>query len=334
MSAMVLMCLMTFTVFLPMFEDSDLTEDEVDPEVDPTPPVDMGSLLDGTDGADTVTVRGSDTFNAGAGDDVLDVAADANGATANGGEGNDTLTGGGAQTTLNGDAGNDVLSDAGAQGSVLNGGDGADTLTLTGTGNVANGDAGQDTITIAGGNTANGGDGDDTLTASGGADGAIAVLNGGAADDVLIEGVSDSGGALVFQANGGAGNDRIQVQLDLTDQVSDVQDILTGGTRGDTFLLDLISGDSTNSALITGVEITDFNPTEDTLIIDTTNIDGQETDPPRRTFGDFTLTEAADGSFTDVLITATQMSDGAASTVTVRLFGVSGIDAADISLAT
>ncbi|MGB3246557.1 MAG: hypothetical protein WBB25_18635 [Sulfitobacter sp.] len=331
MSAMVLMGLLTITMFLPIFEDFGDQDEDVDP-ANPAEPVEPGSVLEGTAGPDELSAGGNDTLNGGAGDDVLGVEANANGAEVNGGDGNDTLTGGGVFSTLNGDAGVDVLSDAGAEGAVLNGGEGGDIIELTGTGNITNGDSGQDVITLAGGNTANGGDGDDTITASGGADGAIAVLNGGGGEDVLIEGTSDSGAPLVFQANGGAGNDTLQVQLDLAGQVDETTDVLSGGTRGDTFMLDLISGEGTEEGLITGVRITDFDPEEDTLIIDTANIDGQDTDPPAFTFGDYTLNEAANASYTDVLIDAVQLIGGAQSVVTVRLLGVSGIDTADITL--
>lgn len=96
------------------------------PPVTPPPPT-AGRVIDGTNGADTLTGtagnddmdgrRGNDLLRAGAGNDSVD-----------GGDGNDTLSGEDGQDDIDGGRGNDRL-DGGAGNDVLSGGRGDDVLT-------------------------------------------------------------------------------------------------------------------------------------------------------------------------------------------------------------
>lgn len=181
---------------------------------------------------------GDDLISGQAGDDAL-----------NGGAGDDSLTGDAGNDLLLGEAGNDSL-DGGADDDSLHGCEGDDSLT---------GGAGADSLI--------GGAGDDSLHGDTGDD----ALDGGYGNDVL------SGGAGSDTADGGAGDDTIWGHDRLSDD-DDTPDFLNGQAGDDTLMLG--AGDYGNGGegadefhlLDIGagdppVQITDFNPHEDSLVV-------------------------------------------------------------------
>lgn len=165
-----------------------------------------------------------------------------------GGDGNDSLDGGADNDTLFGDDGEDTL--IGATGDdVLYAGAGNDVLTS---------DAGQDSLF--------GGEGHDIIAAGDGND----MLEGGLGDDLL------SGGAGTDEIYGDAGNDTLWGNADGSTDTE--VDFLNGGAGNDTLMLGAgdygHGGDGADSFTVTelglgatAVEITDFNPAEDQLVL-------------------------------------------------------------------
>lgn len=293
MSPLLFVGLLGLTMFLPIFLNDDEAED-VDPVTEgEDTSQDPGDLLPGTDGDDTLSATSNDTVDAGDGDDTLSLEAEATGAT-------------------------------------LNGQDGADTLTLSGEDNTGNGGLGQDRLIVSGSNTANGGDGDDTLTATDTEAVNDATLNGGGGDDLLVKDLGDTPGDLRVSMDGGMGNDRLEVELQLADTLGDgPTDVLTGGGMADTFALTLRGAadgdtDGGTTGQITSVEITDFDRTEDNLVLDVSAL------APEGSTGEIdstVLNASDDGSFTEVTFTFV----GDSTPTTVRLVGVTGIAPDDIS---
>lgn len=219
-------------------------------------PVDPDLSLRGTDAADQLSGRsGHDTLTAGSGDDHADGRA-----------GNDSLSGDAGHDQLHGAAGTDVLA----------GGDGDDSLWGDlGDDDLAGGN-GDDLLAGAEGNDrAGGGAGDDSLTGGTGND----ALNGGEGVDILLGGEGDdlvTGGTGADEVDGGTGNDTLWgTDANSTDQ--DV-DFLNGGEGDD--LLHLGAGDYGHSGAGADtfalqdfapgsplVQITDFDPDEDQLLI-------------------------------------------------------------------
>ena len=203
--------------------------------------------LNGNGGNDSISgAAGGDFLGGRGGDDVLD-----------GGEGDDYLYGGAGADTLVGGAGSDAVH-AEAGNDALDGGDGADTLF---------GHQGDDSLSGGVGNDSLlGGDGFDSLLGGAGDD----ALDGGFGRDLLAGG---QGSDIV---DGGEGSDTIWGQW--PDGSDDETDFLNGGAGDD--LLMLGAGDFGNGG--TGadmfglldigpndppMEITDFNPAEDALVV-------------------------------------------------------------------
>lgn len=194
--------------------------------------------LQGGSGNDQINgLDGNDSIDGGAGNDRLF-----------GANGNDTLEGGSGNDLLHGEAGQDSLAGGSGDDELfghngddkLDGGDGNDTLQ---------GGQGDDTLT--------GGDGDDGLMGNYGND----SLNGGNGQDTLFGGWGNDtvngvealpGDQAQDFLNGGGGDDRI---------IAGAGDIVTGGDGADSILVgNWISGGD-------AVEVTDFNPEEDQLVV-------------------------------------------------------------------
>jgi len=173
------------------------------------------------------------------------------------GSGN-SLTGGTEDDTLSGFGGNDILDGATGNDRLL-GGDGSDTLTGGSGRDRLWGDAGDDTLSGgAGPDSLLGSDGNDTL--SGGTH--VDKLLGGAGDDTLF---GDEGNDILrgYKGNdtlyGGDGDDTLDggAGRDVL-YGGDGTDTMTGGSGADTFHVGMGQGQV----------ITDFNPTEDRIVID------------------------------------------------------------------
>lgn len=219
--------------------------------------------------------QGSDTFNAGAGDDVLlidaeDLAANIHGGDgmdivqvvgdagvtlnlaqaeieiAQGGRGNDIFVGnGGKSVFMRGGDGDDVLI-GGAANDALNGEDGSDYISGSLGNDVLRGGRGQDALFgDAGDDLLFGGQDDDALNGSGGND----VLRGDQGDDIL-----DGGDGIdVAELTGLYSDYRITKLTDTTWRVVDTQ----GGRDGaDT----LVNVEKLNFADVSSVDITLPNP--------------------------------------------------------------------------
>jgi Ca2+-binding RTX toxin-like protein len=206
----------------------------------------------------------TDQLNGGAGDDMI-IGNDGDDGLA-GADGNDLIAGDAGNDALNGGAGDDILA-GGAGDDLLLGENGADSLDGGGDADTLHGCMGDDTLT--------GGAGDDSVT--GGAD--QDSLFGNEGDDSLDGGAGNdqlAGGAGLDNLDGGAGNDTIWGQSESGDDHS--LDFLNGGAGDDTLVLG--AGDYGNGgegadrfALMDikagdpPMQITDFNPQEDSLVV-------------------------------------------------------------------
>ncbi len=223
---------------------------------DSIPVVDAAQTLTGADDADGLNGGGGDDhIDGGGGNDILLGRA-----------GDDTLYGGDGDDHLHGAEGDDSLfGDTGAD--VLHGEDGADALY---------GSAGSDTLFGHEGDDAlQGGADDDFLSGGAGFD----TLQGGDGDDAIAGGYGRdllSGGSGTDTLEGGEGSDTIWGQM--PGEADHTVDFLNGGSGDD--LLMLGAGDYGNGgdgADVFGLldvgaddppmQITDFDPTADSLVV-------------------------------------------------------------------
>ena len=203
---------------------------------------DFGEMIDGNDGADTITAGGGDdTVDGGDGNDSILGGAGLDSIT--GDDGQDTIDGGADADNIDSGNGNDSVV-GGAGDDVINSGDGLDTVDggsgadningMSGT-DVLNGGADNDTIFGGSENdTISGGDGDDFLNGQAGDD----VANGDAGNDTALGGGGkDSlvGGDGDDILNGQSGNDTLSGEED-SDRLygGSGNDVLTGGDGDDT----------------------------------------------------------------------------------------------------
>ncbi|MBR9842118.1 MAG: calcium-binding protein [Rhodobacteraceae bacterium] len=270
-------------------DDSETTEDT--PEEPEQPEEDLtvqkgdegNDSLAGTDANDTLIGKaGDDTLTGGVGDDSLLGWTGEDSLL--GEEGDDTLEGGYGDDTLTGGAGDDSLL-GGFGFDHLFGGDGNDTLNAGDEGGVLWGEDGDDLLLNEGTTTSVliGGDGDDTLTGRGadelvGGDGSDHLsFNGGALAEA--EGTDDPeiwySGALL---NGGDGDDTLEANFDTfqtaTNSANVYNSYFIGGDGADTFLIDtnMDANTTVQSSLSEAlIEIQDYDPSEDTLLIETEN---------------------------------------------------------------
>lgn len=208
---------------------------------------DLANMLSGGGGDDHMAGQGGDDALAGyAGNDQLE-GGDGDDAI-NGGPGDDSLTGGTGADLLHGEAGNDSL-DGGADADTLQGcdgddhligGDGADSLQGGEAEDTLQGDAGDDAL--------DGGFGNDLLAGGAGSD----ILDGGAGDDTIWGQTEDDADHTLDFLNGQAGDDTLMLGAG---------DYGNGGEGADAFhLLDIGANDPP-------MQITDFNPQEDSLLV-------------------------------------------------------------------
>lgn len=230
-----------------VFGDDDTPPPE-DDDVSPTPEgidllltSDSETTLTGTEGDDTLTSEGpptsegipnynttTDEVYLGGGDDVATVGL--YGVSVHGGDGDDTLTSTNVGA-LYGEAGDDVLDVGGAAASGI-GGEGNDTITIVANGGVASGDEGNDMLTANSGYS----------TSSD-----ITHLRGGADDDELL--ISRQVG-------------------EMSDYIHNAGVSMTGGEGQDIFRLDLELMNSEGPVENSAGRIVDFDPVEDSLVID------------------------------------------------------------------
>ncbi|WP_420860282.1 M10 family metallopeptidase [Marivivens marinus] len=221
--------------------------------------------LTGTSGADSVTLRaGSDYFDGGDGADSVDGGIGWD--EIHGGLGNDFIEGKDGYDQLYGDAGNDTLFGNNGRDTVY-GGDGDDTIDGGKNPDLLYGDADNDTISgKSGADTIYGGTGNDDLNGNAGTD----TVYGDAGDDVIWGGISHD------DLFGGLDNDSIYGQNGFDDLFGgDGNDFLNGGGGNDT-----LNGDAGDDTLYGGAGddvfifdsgadvITDYDPTRDTIQID------------------------------------------------------------------
>lgn len=318
-------------------------EDPADPE-EPTDPTDPEEPADAEPPAsaadDALSTDGDDTLNGGAGNDTLSATAEAAGAVLNGGEGSDNITLLGLSNTANGGEGDDVIGFGNLvtdteNTTVANGGLGDDTINPGGIGGTANGGEGDDLITAQGSFPGLNGDaGNDTIRADTSDYGGASTLNGGADDDLLFA-VDGAGESFVQTLNGDAGDD-ILASLTLLD-AEGVVDVLTGGEGNDVFQVGLWD----DAALLdpppfdvgTVIEITDFNPEEDALVIDPRIIDNTGFLDANSENYELTFELEEDASGTQVNFVATNaFSTDATLSGTFQLDGVTGLEAAELDI--
>lgn len=181
----------------------------------------QADVIWGFGGDDTLRGRdGNDSLYGGSGDDLLfggsgrDVLTGGDG-TFFGGKGNDTLTWTGTAGLGLGGSGNDAFSSGGGR---MRGGSGDDRLAMTGTGGTIAGSSGADRITFTQtGSTIDG-----------------LSLRGGSGSDHFIVNLS-SGLTLTdrgdVEIRGGAGIDRLDIRMDLSDPQNDLKSLHNVLTR-------------------------------------------------------------------------------------------------------
>ncbi|SMX25968.1 Hemolysin, chromosomal [Pelagimonas phthalicica] len=242
--------------------------------------------------------------------------------------GDDRLESRYADTTLIGGDGDDDLY-AYSDNTSVEGGAGDDRIDLISNG-VAYGGEGEDYITYYGSETVveiHGGEGNDRIYGSG----PSGEIFGDAGDDFLgiANGVTGHGGEgndhLQIRSGGvgdaGAGDDLITTYNFLNDE--DGAATVTGGEGADTVRISVRN--PYGEGEIEFMTITDFDPAEDIL----------EVSSPAQTsyvLDDVAIVEAADGSYSDVLLNyAPRIGDSPeTATAVVRLTGVSGMTADQI----
>ena len=252
--------------------------------------------------------------------------------------------------TIYAEGGDDILGTAFANNTIY-GGEGDDDITTTGENVAAYGDEGNDTIIITSGKAA-GGDGDDRLYNPSSENSDVRLYGGAGDDNVSVHGATNVGhgwsgddfmtatsGALVYgnegndtlsigdgsRGNGGDGDDTFNVVNQFTgDGVT-----LTGGKGADTYNA-LVRNAYSGTAENIYMTITDFDPEEDILNVgtfySTNEVDHVD------------IIEAADGNYTDVLVTFTgryqdesegEVTEGGIATI--RLEGVTGMTAEHVN---
>ncbi|WP_161489402.1 calcium-binding protein [Sulfitobacter sp. EhC04] len=293
--------------------DDDDTVDTPDP--DPS-----DDVVNGTEGDDILSAAGSETVNAGGGNDSLTATDTSDGVVLNGDDGRDDLRAGGNAPTLNGGEGNDSLYNDDAVDAVLNGDGGDDFFGLqTDQDLEANGGTGDDSfeVFIEGGDLRlNGGDGNDDFYVGGEG----GTIHGNAGDDVIY---SESAGAEVF---GDAGADDIGVRVVLDDGAAAAASTLSGGDGSDSFTIDLFDAaqpgatDAADLGIV--AHISDFDPQEDSLVLDLRETGSQVTT--------ISTEPAEDGSYLDVTVEVAPSATASAQTFTVRMTGVTALEADQI----
>ena len=208
---------------------------------------DLANILGGGAGDDQITGQvGDDALTGYAGNDSLN--GDDGDDAINGGAGDDSMSGGTGADLLHGEAGDDIL-DGGISNDTLQGCDGDDTLSgEAGADSLIGGEGGDSLSGGSGDDALDGGFGDDQLRGGAGSD----TLDGGAGDDIIWGQTDDDPDRTLDFLNGGEGNDTL---------ILGAGDYGAGAEGEDEFhLLDIAAGDPL-------VQITDFNPQEDLLVV-------------------------------------------------------------------
>ncbi|APE42663.1 hypothetical protein BOO69_03930 [Sulfitobacter alexandrii] len=339
-------------LFLVAFNnDDDDTVETPDPE---TP----DEVVNGTEGDDILAATGSETVNGGAGNDSLTTNAGSVGAVLNGEADNDDLQAEGGNSTLNGGEGDDRLfaTDT-SDGAVLNGDDGRDDLRAGGTAPTLNGGEGDDSLynddavdAVLNGDggddffglqtdqdlEGNGGTGNDVFEAF--IEGGDVRLNGGEGDDDFIVGGEggvihgDAGDDVIYIESAGAeafgddGNDDLAVRVVLDAGAADAASTLAGGEGADSFTIELYDparpADPQDDDLGVVTHISDFDPQEDNLVLDLRGSGSQ--------VNGISTTPSEDGSYLDVTVDVAASATAPAQSFTVRLTGVTALDADQI----
>lgn len=274
----------------------------------PPPPTFNGALQQvvtsdttGTDGSDWITAQAQGITLSGLdGADLLE--ANAFNVTLNGGEGDDDLRGWAEGTMAYGGGGDDDIDLVG--GGTAFGGTGEDTLRSFTFGNsTLYGEDGNDNLQIYGtGSEGHGGAGDDFLGVNNGATG----YGGPGNDHLQVE-----AGGIGF---GGEGNDLLRVWEQ--HRADEDTPVLTGGEGADTFDLRVRNPYGTDTVPFT--RITDFDPAEDVLQVGVFQTSGSSV-------SGVSMTEAADGSYTDVEVQFANRYATEPGVAIIRLDGVTGL---------
>jgi Ca2+-binding RTX toxin-like protein len=330
MSPLVLLSLLSLTLLIPAFEglaDDDVADadDPADPELPQDPdapdtpedPEEPPEAVTGTAGDDTLVGMAGQVVDGLAGADSLEASSGS--VTLNGGEGQDTLF-------LEGPIIPEVENTSQA-----NGGDGDDTITAIGLGGSVDGGGGDDVIEVQGTlDAVNGGNGDDTITASAADYGGGSPLNGGAGNDVLSTS-DDAGFSYRAELDGGAGDDTLTSALITTSPEG--FDALTGGAGADVFQVSF-SGENTapsgGALLGTLLEVTDFEPAEDSLVLEIRGFPVFAAQIDAGNQISFDVAEAEDGSGSLLNFTIANANANGPITGTILLSGVTGIAPDDV----
>lgn len=241
-----------------------LGDDAEDTSLDETVLVDEQEVILTGDGDDTIvsvgTLGASLQINSGAGDDVASIISGGFRTEIDAGTGDDSVSVFGSGADISGGDGNDTieverLSDFDHSSFVLDGGAGDDSITGPGFSIYIHGGAGNDTIEVTDAylDEVYGEDGDDRL--------------------VVTYGYTGADSSTIMDA--GAGNDTLDVSFATVDAAMTELGGLTvsGGEGADTFIvhhqIDVgILSEGVALELTAPLDISDFDPSEDTLIIE------------------------------------------------------------------
>lgn len=273
------------------------------------------------------------------------ISIHADGVTVDGAGGNDYLETSNSHVTILGGQGDDTIRALGAD-AVIDAGDGNDEIRARGGNVTVDGGAGDDWISTRDSVTATGGDGNDSLFGSTGDSGPALLYGNAGNDEVTVYGAESQGfggdgadyvtarqGATIY---GGQGDDLLELDSGSTAYGGDGDDlftfwnyfnyehgsaVVTGGAGADTFDVRLDNA-SERVGNVVNMTITDFDPTEDVLQIGATQSGNQ--------LDDIEISEAADGSYTDVRVNYIASGGNPPEATIVRLEGTTGFTADQI----
>lgn len=275
------------------------------------------NFLDGGNSNDTFNLFGdNNTADGGSGQDTLDILGSNN--IVNGGNASDTFIVDGSNNTANGDDGDDKFVIFG-ENTTASGDDGNDVFDVNATNAIVDGGGGSDSFFLTGDSIrADGGSGDDSFSAFGN----NITVNGGAGDDQIENADTATG----FTADGGTGADTLTSSHVVNLETQDHS--LTGGAGADTFRFDLRAEGSTVSNTQGEIAtVTDFDRTQDALEIEI------RTSNNGFTFDGLDFAPAADGSYTDIIVTLAPAAQGSTNAIsTIRVEGIDDLGLEDIAL--
>lgn len=209
----------------------------------------------------------------------------------------------------------------------IRGGEGNDTIGTEGYVNYLYGDAGDDVLSGTDSNNLYGGEGNDILNfrqgTYGNEDGS--TVDGGEGEDTI----NLRGQALIpefvlsdvshIRATGGSGADTFNVTYEVAEEFDGGSGLIIGTHEDITYAGDLFS-------------IRDFDPTEDSLLVEMVRDDASDTEPLDVT-AELEQTQLDDGTFeSNIIMTFGSVENAVSATTTLRVFSATAFTMDDVEL--